>query len=121
MQSQTRITHTTDIMASRRCPYSTRSWSPYSPKQVSCTYTPAAFNGRFHDSTALTMILVAYQPGIDGSTLVFRTSSIWRIFVVHYNGRLWEILIFLHLFLNELLKSLLLFNNQLVLMSLHHI
>ena len=47
--------------------------------------------------------------------------SIRRIFVVHYNGCLWEILIFLHLFLNELLKSLLLFNNQLVLISLHHI
>ena len=72
-------------------------------------------------STVLTTLQNEGHISIDGSTLVFRTSSIWRIFVVHYNGRLWEILIFLHLFLNELLKLLLLFNNRLVLMSLHHI
>ena len=40
---------------------------------------------------------------------------------VHYNTRLWEILIFLQLFLNVLLQLMLLFNNQLVFISLHHI
>ena len=40
---------------------------------------------------------------------------------VRYNTRLWEILIFLQLFLDVSLQLLFLFNNRLMFISLHHI
>ena len=73
------------------------------------------------DSLEVCLFLQQKFQMIDGSTVVFLTWAIWRIFVVRFNGHLWEPLIFLHLFLNVSLKSLLLFNNQLVLIYLYHI
>ena len=58
---------------------------------------------------------------IDESTLVCHSASTSRGFGVRYNGCLWEILIFLHLFLNVPLQSLLLFQEQLAFTSLQHI